>query len=200
MDWAGEQRRATSGLLGAALLFAALVCVTRLFSFLELGFWPIVLTLAGAFALIVSRPDMPLPVMSRSAWLKSLGIFALLWTSFAIKWDRELDVRYTVREIIAASAANPDKAYTRWKSADVESRYRVRRIDAGLGEQFAQRKDREERAAAAAQRARRQAAEAARRAEEKRREEAWKKNPLRYPVEAIELILVLLSLHGNPGH
>ena len=174
--------------------------VTRLFSFLELEFWPIILILAGAFALMISRPQLSLPVMSRSAWLKSLGIFALLWTSFAIKWDRELNVRSTVREIFAASATNPDGAYARWKSADIESRYRVRRKDAALSEQFHEREDHEERAAAAATRAKERAAEAARRAEEKRREEAWKKNPLRYPVEAIELLLVLLSLHGDPGH
>ena len=200
MDWAREQRRASSGLVGAALLFAALVCVTRIFSFAELSFWPIVLVLFGVFVLIVARPQLEFPIMSRSAWLKALAIFGVLWTSFAIKWDTELSVRSTVRGIVAEASVDSNKAYARWKSADMESRYRFRQRAPDLSEAFYEREDREERAAAAAERVRQQAAEKARRAEEKRREEAWKKNPLRYPVEAIALILVLLSLHGNPGH
>jgi len=198
MDHAARPMNQFSSLFGALLMFGALTVLTRASAAAEMSFWPIVTLLIAAFLYVVWRSKARVPLMSRSALLKTLAAFALLWTSFAIRQDRVLHVERTVHGILAEVPA--DKAYDLWTAADLDSQLAMESADPDLAKRFEARRERDRLDAEPERQTRQRAQAAAKEAERQRRAEAWAKNPLRYPVEFVELVIVLLGLNGNPGH
>ena len=101
MDTVGRPKNPFSSLLGALVIFGLLTVLTRASAAAEMSFWPIVTLLVGAFVYFIWRSKARVPLMSRSALLKTLAAFALLWATFAIRQDRLLHVERTVHGILA---------------------------------------------------------------------------------------------------
>lgn len=198
MDNVARPANPWSSLFGAVIIFGLLTVLSRVSFAAQISFWPIVLLLIASFLYLAWRRNVRVPLMSRSALLKTLAAFALLWTSFAIRQDRVLHVERTVHEILAEVPG--DKAYDLWTAADLDSQSAMESADPDLAKTFKARRERDRLDAEAERQTRQRAQAAAKEAERQRRAEAWAHNPLRYPVEFVELVLVALGMHGNPGH